>query len=59
MIISKLKPCCYECKYPDVDVDSQDMYTVVDLHKVDAVTQCTIYCAHAKVCKTYIESEEE
>lgn len=59
MIVSKLKPCCYDCMCPDIEVDAEDMYQVVDVYRVDQFTKCTIYCSHAKVCKTYIESEEE
>jgi hypothetical protein len=50
MIVSKLKPCCEKCKTPDVQVDETEF---------SIETWCTIYCSHYKVCKVYIESEEE
>lgn len=51
MIVTELKDCCYECNYPDIEVDTLKVY--------QHLTNCAIYCTHANVCKTYLESEEE
>ena len=51
MIKSELKDCCYKCNYPDIEVDT---FRVYEHH-----TDCVIYCAHANVCKFYLEREEE
>ena len=61
MIASKLKKCCYECNYPDlnIDIDHYDAICVKGKELIEECTNCTIYCAHAKVCKIYLESEEE
>lgn len=56
MIEIRLKPCCYECDCPDVEVDSRELGFVFDDSKT---TNSIIYCTHEKVCKKYIESEEE
>lgn len=53
MIISRLKPCCYKCDYPDVEVDKRDYW--MD----DGKSTCILSCAHEKVCKFYKEQEEE
>lgn len=56
MIDIKLKQCCYKCKYPDVQIDNQKLGFIFD----DSITMhSTVYCAHEKVCKQYLESEEE
>ena len=57
MITSKLKPCCYACTCPDVEVETEYCHTISQLTP-EAIATCTIYCSHYKVCKTYIESEE-
>lgn len=51
MIKTELKACCYECNYPDIEVHTFEVYS--------EHTDCIVYCAHAKVCKTYLESEEK
>ena len=56
MINTRLKPCCYKCDFPDIEVDSRCISSFLEK---DKITNCTIYCAHEKVCKEYIESEEE
>ena len=55
MIETRLKPCCYKCNFPDVAVESRCLGFMLD----EKTTNCTIYCTHEKVCKHYIESEEE
>lgn len=56
MITLKFKPCCYSCPCPDVEVNtSRYSVTLFSPENTDA----TIYCAHARVCKNYIESEGE
>jgi hypothetical protein len=56
MIETRLKQCCYKCNYPDVEVESRTLGLVFDEHRE---IQCTIYCAHEKVCKQYLESGDE
>ena len=56
MISSKLKPCCYTCVCPDVDVEVENAYQYVQT--LEPIINCTIYCTHSMVCKTYIESED-
>lgn len=58
MIISKLKPCCYNCKCPDIEVKTGNVYACV-IDDQPEFTDATIYCAHARVCKNYIESTDE
>lgn len=60
MIASKLKKCCYECNYPDLDIDIDRYYALCanGSESVEECISCTIYCTHAKVCKTYLESED-
>lgn len=61
MITIKLKQCCYGCKHPDIDVN-EDRYDAVYINNIEFVeerTDCTIYCRHAKVCKAYLESEND
>ena len=60
MIASKLKKCCCECNCPDLDIDI-DRYEAICVNGREIIEErinCIIYCTHAKVCKTYIESEE-
>lgn len=56
MIETRLKQCCCKCNYPDIEVDSRCISSFLEK---DKITHCTIYCTHEKVCKEYIESEEE
>ena len=56
MIETRLKQCCYKCNYPDIEVDSRNLTSFLEK---EHITNCTVYCAHEKVCKNYIESEEE
>lgn len=55
MILLNVKPCCYKCACPDIEVDTIYAYDRCD-HPIMAYS--TIYCSHAWVCKNYIESEE-
>ena len=56
MITINLKPCCYKCKYPDINIETQYVYDRCD-HPIACLS--TIYCTHSRVCKNYIESEDE
>lgn len=56
MIEIKLKQCCYKCDYSDIQVDSRKKLSFLEANDI---THCTIYCAHSKVCKKYLESEED
>ena len=60
MITNKLKACCYACDHSDVetDVDRYEPVYVNNQEVFDERINCLIYCRHAKVCKTYLESEE-
>ncbi len=60
MITNKLKECCYKCNNPDIDVNSSSSCAIYVKGKLlfDSCTDCIIYCTHAKVCKTYLESED-
>jgi len=51
MIINALKPCCYSCDYPDIEVDERGDPNIF-LH-------VCISCAHDKVCKYYNESKKD
>lgn len=49
MIINVLKPCCYTCNSPDIQIDEYgDRNICFNVY---------ISCAHDKVCKFYNESE--
>lgn len=50
MIISALKPCCYTCHSPDIEVEHISYYTLSG-EKKDI--QATISCSHMNVCKYY------
>ena len=61
MIISKLKPCCYNCDFPDIEVENLDFpagYAAGGIY-IPSKTNAIIYCTHSRVCKNYIESEDE
>ena len=56
MIEIRLKQCCYKCGFCDVEVENRKLGFSFD----DSMTMnSTIYCAHEKVCKQYLESEDE
>ena len=55
MIELKLKPCCYTCDFPDIEVDNRYVGSFLDKTEI---TLCHVYCNHSKVCKKFIESEE-
>lgn len=61
MVTNKLKECCYKCNYPDIDTDTNSSRAIYVKGEMlfDSCTDCVIYCTHAKVCKTYLESEEQ
>lgn len=55
MIISALKPCCYTCHCPDLEVDNIDYYS----YSGEKDRQATISCTHMNVCKYYNADAEE
>lgn len=56
MIEIRLKQCCYQCNFCDVEVNKRELGFMFDNSKM---TNCTVYCAHENVCKQYLESEDE
>lgn len=61
MITINLKSCCYSCNYPDIQVENCDFPASYLKGEVffSSQTDAIISCAHARVCKNYIESEDE
>lgn len=55
MIELKLKPCCYTCDFPDIEVDNRYVGSFLDKTEI---TLCHVCCNHSKVCKKFIESNE-
>lgn len=55
MIISALKPCCYTCHFPDIEVGNIDYYSCSG----EKDRQATISCTHMNVCKYYNADAEE
>ena len=49
MIISALKPCCYTCHSPDIEVEHISYYAPSGEENIHA----TISCTHMNVCKYY------
>ena len=56
MITVELKPCCYNCNCPEIEVETNYAY---DRYDHPLMSYSTIYCTHSRVCKNYIESEDE
>lgn len=54
MIINKLKPCCYDCDTPCIEVNEREAW---NFEGTKVFT--TIYCDHQTVCKYYLENESE
>ena len=51
--VSRLKPCCYDCLYPDLKMDQ------VKCHYEDKWQAVAIIgCSHSKVCRAYLEKQE-
>ena len=50
MIISALKPCCYTCHSPNIEVEHIN-YRTLSGEKKDI--HATISCSHMNVCKYY------
>lgn len=56
MVEIRLKQCCYKCNFPDIQSENRKLGFVFD----DSITiNSTVYCTHEKVCKQYLESEDE
>lgn len=49
MIISALKPCCYTCHSPNIEVEHISYYTSSGEENIHT----TISCSHMNVCKYY------
>lgn len=55
MIENILKPCCYTCKSPDVEVENIDWYYG---HGIEG-RESKIFCNHMYDCKYYNEDERK
>ncbi len=56
MIENKLKQCCYKCNFHNIEVENKKLgFAYDDSIRINSI----IYCAHEKVCKQYIESEDK
>ena len=53
MIKSLLKPCCYECDCPEIEVEETCLYGPITAACVSVSKQCVIFCEHQIVCQTY------
>lgn len=51
--VSRLKPCCYDCPYPDLHMDQMHAY-----YDNNRQTVVVIDCSHSKVCRAYLEKQE-
>ena len=52
MISIRLEPCCRKCHFPNIYVDTNDLYTGEGLYDVDTV----IRCSNERICKFREES---
>lgn len=55
MLEIQFKECCRKCKH--VDVESVDTILCSAMNRKPE-TRTRIFCRHAVVCKTYLESDE-
>lgn len=56
MIEIRLKQCCYKCNFHNIEVENKKLgFAYDDSIRINSI----IYCAHEKVCKQYLESEDE
>ena len=50
--VSRLRKCCYDCKYPDLELYEYTSIADFTQHNV------MIYCKHKEVCRDYLNEKE-
>ncbi len=55
MIENRLKKCCLNCRYPDIEKQEYSQYCAYDGFPTK---ETKIFCKHEPVCKAYYEETE-
>lgn len=50
--VSRLRKCCYDCHYPDLEC--YQYQTIADFTQNNVM----IYCKHKEVCRDYLNEKE-